>query len=79
MSDTPTHAELLGTTSKALIQVLVQFCTGLQPHFTPLEAAKMVLGAAVWLLAAAVGKAETLAMMRQLADTLEAGESGTMN
>jgi hypothetical protein len=77
MSDKIEQAELFGSTSKALIQALVQFCTGLQPHFTPLEAAKMVVGAAAWLLAAAVGREAMVAMMRSLADSLEKGETPT--
>ncbi|HKQ14445.1 MAG TPA: hypothetical protein VJT80_13505 [Steroidobacteraceae bacterium] len=72
-SSAPTHAELFGDTSRALMAGALEFARGVRQTFTPDEVARMYLGVGAWLAAASVGKDRASTMLRELAEGIEAG------
>lgn len=68
------HAEIFGRTARAVIQAAVTFADGVRPTLTPFDSARIYLAAGATLAGAAVGRAGAVALLRDLADALEAGK-----
>lgn len=70
-TDQGAQGELYGVTSKAILDVALGFAHGVESKFSKSDCGRMYLAAAVMLLAADFERAGAIAMLRQLADTLE--------
>ena len=68
------HADIFGRTARAVIDAAVEFADSVQPTLTPFDSARIYLGAGAHLAGAAVGRAGAVALLRDLADALEAGK-----
>jgi len=77
MSDTDLqaeHAAIFGRTARAVIAAATVFAEGVQPVLSPFDAARIYLAAGAHLAGAAVGRAGAVALLRDLADSLERGD-----
>lgn len=72
-ADQSDHAEVFGAAARRFVAAAEQFTAQVAPRLSPIDCGKLYLIAAVGLLCRAAGDAGTAAMLRELADGIDAG------
>jgi hypothetical protein len=71
MTDQEQHAQIFGHVSRAIMLTAATFAKDVGPTLTPMDVSKIYMATGAWLAATIADRTGAVAMLRELADSLE--------